>query len=215
MSETRSEPDRGGRFGAVYVITGVQAAGKSTVAQALAERLPRSAHISGDTFRRFMVGGRVEMSPDPSPEALRQLRLRYRLAARSADEYAGAGFTAIVQDVILGPELSYLIDRIHTRPLYVVVLSPAPKSSSNESPPAPKPPTAPTPSPTSTRSSARTPRTSACGSTLRISPSRRRWTASSPPAPYTAEPSAASSRRPFTPSPACRPARRSGVPSLS
>ncbi|ATL65422.1 AAA family ATPase [Nocardia terpenica] len=127
VSETRSEPDRGGRFGAVYVITGVQAAGKSTVAQALAERLPRSAHISGDTFRRFMVGGRVEMSPDPSPEALRQLRLRYRLAARSADEYAGAGFTAIVQDVILGPELSYLIDRIHTRPLYVVVLAPRPE----------------------------------------------------------------------------------------
>lgn len=51
---------------AVYLITGIQAAGKSTVAQALAERLPRSAHVRGDTFRRFIIGGRAEMSPEPS-----------------------------------------------------------------------------------------------------------------------------------------------------
>ncbi|AYF76723.1 phosphotransferase [Nocardia yunnanensis] len=112
----------------VYLITGIQAAGKSTVAQALAERLPRSAHIRGDTFRRFVVSGREEMSPNPSPEALAQLRLRHRLAAQTADTYAAEGFTAIIQDVVLGDMLPYLISQIQTNPLYVIVLAPTPES---------------------------------------------------------------------------------------
>jgi adenylylsulfate kinase-like enzyme len=37
---------------AVVLITGIQAAGKSTVAQALAERLPRSVHVRGDDNAR-------------------------------------------------------------------------------------------------------------------------------------------------------------------
>ncbi|MBA8954500.1 AAA family ATPase [Actinomadura namibiensis] len=111
---------------AVYLITGVQAAGKSTVAQALAERLPRSAHVRGDAFRRFVVGGREEMSGEPSAEALNQLRLRHELAARTADAYAEAGFTAIVQDVVLGEHLPWMVERVRTRPRYAVVLAPDP-----------------------------------------------------------------------------------------
>ncbi|MEV0250820.1 AAA family ATPase [Nocardia sp. NPDC050712] len=111
---------------AIYLVTGIQASGKSTVAQALAERLPRSAHVRGDVFRRFVVGGRVEMSPDPDPEALEQLRLRHRLAAQAADEYAAAGFTAVLQDNIFGDMLPWTIEQIRTRPLYVVVLAPQP-----------------------------------------------------------------------------------------
>src|SRR6266545_4462894 len=72
---------------AVVVITGIQAAGKSTTAQALAERLPRSVHVRGDVFRRMVVGGRADLTPDPSDEAIRQLRLRYRLAADVSDAY--------------------------------------------------------------------------------------------------------------------------------
>jgi predicted kinase len=116
-----------GRGAAVHLITGVQAAGKSTVAQALAERLPRSAHVRGDAFRRFIVGGRAEMSPTPSAEALAQLRLRYRLAAGAADTYAEAGFSVVLQDVVLGQMLPWLVTQIRTRPLYVVVLAPQPK----------------------------------------------------------------------------------------
>ncbi|MFE4593275.1 hypothetical protein [Streptomyces laurentii] len=39
---------------AVVLITGVMAAGKSTVAELLARRLPRAAHVRGDLFRRMM-----------------------------------------------------------------------------------------------------------------------------------------------------------------
>ncbi len=112
---------------AVYLITGIQAAGKSTVAQALAERLPRSVHVRGDVFRRFVVNGRAEMSAAPSPEALTQLRLRHSLAAATADAYAEAGFTVVLQDVVLGEFLPWLAGLLVTRPLYVVVLAPRPE----------------------------------------------------------------------------------------
>ncbi|MEV0630592.1 AAA family ATPase [Nonomuraea wenchangensis] len=109
------------------VITGIMASGKSTVAQRLAERLPRAAHVRGDAFRRMVVSGRAEMTPEPSEEALRQLRLRHRLTAAAADLYAEAGFTAVVQDIVLGAELELLTTLIRTRPLHVVVLAPRPE----------------------------------------------------------------------------------------
>ncbi|MCK7625244.1 AAA family ATPase [Streptomyces sp. RS10V-4] len=106
------------------MITGIQAAGKSTVAQALAERLPRAVHLRGDGFRRNIVRGRVGMTPDPAPEAVAQLRLRHRLTAVCADAYARAGFTVIVQDILLGEHLVRMTTDLATRPLAVVVLRP-------------------------------------------------------------------------------------------
>nr|WP_157553213.1 AAA family ATPase [Jiangella gansuensis] len=110
----------------VYLITGVMAAGKSTVAQALAERLPKAAHVRGDAFRKAIVSGRAEPVPgDVEGEA--QRRLRYRIAAGVADQYAAAGITAVVQDIVLGPELAGYVDLVQTRPLHVVVLAPRPE----------------------------------------------------------------------------------------
>lgn len=111
----------------VVLITGVMAAGKSTLAQALAERLPRAAHVRGDAFRRMIVSGREEYVPGADGEGEAQLRLRYRLSAATADAYAEAGFTAVVQDVVLGDELTAYVRLVRTRPLYVVVLAPRPE----------------------------------------------------------------------------------------
>ncbi|WP_329264450.1 AAA family ATPase [Streptomyces pseudovenezuelae] len=112
----------------VVLVTGVMAAGKSTVAQALAERLPRAAHVRGDLFRRMIVSGREECTPGASEDAAAQLRLRYRLSAATADAYAEAGFTAVVQDVVLGEDLTAYVGLVRTRPLYVVVLAPDPRT---------------------------------------------------------------------------------------
>ncbi|MDX3385720.1 phosphotransferase [Streptomyces sp. V2] len=108
----------------VVLITGVMASGKSTVAQALAARLPRAAHVRGDVFRRMVVSGRADYLPDASAEAREQLLLRHRLSAATADAYADAGFTAVVQDVVLGEDLAGWAGMVRTRPLYVVVLAP-------------------------------------------------------------------------------------------
>lgn len=110
----------------VILITGVMAAGKSTVAQLVAERLPRSVHVRGDVFRRFIVSGAVEPSPDMSAEADRQLLLRYRCALGAADTYVEAGFVAVVQDVMVGPVLADAVVMIRSRPRYLVVLDPEP-----------------------------------------------------------------------------------------
>jgi predicted kinase len=112
----------------VILITGIMASGKSTVAQALAERLPKSIHLRGDVFRRMIVNGRADMGTDFGDEAFAQLRLRYELAAITADRYCAAGFTVVYQDVIVGAVLQEVVDQIKAvRPLYVVVLTPSPE----------------------------------------------------------------------------------------
>jgi chloramphenicol 3-O-phosphotransferase len=113
---------------AVILISGIQAAGKSTIAQLLAERLPRSVHVRGDLFRRMVINGRADMTPEPSEEAVRQLRLRYRLTAATCDEYFQEGFTVVAQDVILGEHLTEMVELIQQRPLLVIVLAPLPET---------------------------------------------------------------------------------------
>ncbi|MFC5906543.1 AAA family ATPase [Streptacidiphilus monticola] len=110
----------------VILVTGVMASGKSTVAQALAERLPRSVHLRGDAFRRMVVNGREAARPGAGEEALRQLTLRYRAAAATADLYAHEGWTVVVQDVVVGEQLDVFLGLVRTRPLHVVVLAPRP-----------------------------------------------------------------------------------------
>jgi predicted kinase len=108
----------------VILITGIMAAGKSTVAQALAERLPRSVHLRGDLFRRMIVGGRAAMGFPLSDEAERQLDLRYRLAATAAALYHAAGFTVVYQDIIIGRGLMRVLPLYRELPLRLVVLCP-------------------------------------------------------------------------------------------
>lgn len=70
----------------------------------------------------MIVSGGVEMAPDAGPEALRQLELRYRVAAESATALAEAGFVAVAQDNVFGEYLAWFVERVTFRPLHVVVL---------------------------------------------------------------------------------------------
>jgi chloramphenicol 3-O-phosphotransferase len=113
---------------AVVLVTGIQAAGKSTVAQLLAERLSRSVHVRGDVFRRMVVSGRADMTPEPTDDAVGQLRLRHQLTATVTDAYFDAGFSVVTQDVILGDHLTEMVAAVRRRPLLVVVLAPRPEA---------------------------------------------------------------------------------------
>ena len=65
------------------------------------------------------------MRPAPSEDALRQLRLRYRLGAVVADAYFEEGFTVALEDVIAGEMLREYVGIVRSRPLHVVVLLPS------------------------------------------------------------------------------------------
>ncbi len=108
-----------------YLITGVMASGKSTVADLLAKRFPRAVHLRGDAFRRFIVSGREEMTQNASQEALRQLDLRYRLAAQAAIAYWNAGFTVVLQDNYYGEMLPLVLSLVAVCTPKAVVLCPS------------------------------------------------------------------------------------------
>jgi chloramphenicol 3-O-phosphotransferase len=111
----------------VLIVTGAMAAGKSTVAQGIAERLPRSVHLRGDVFRRMIVGGRRDPTPDAMEAWKAQVRLRYELSWIAADRYAREGFSVIYQD-ILGGALADASAALKAWRPGVVVLCPSPET---------------------------------------------------------------------------------------
>lgn len=126
-SRQSSLPTRADRPPRVIVVTGVMAAGKSTVAQLLAERLERSVHLRGDSFRRMIVSGAAPITPQGGGAMIAELALRYRISSMVADTYADAGYTVVVQDIIGGPDLPAYVSSVRSRPLSVVVLAPRPE----------------------------------------------------------------------------------------
>jgi chloramphenicol 3-O-phosphotransferase len=95
----------------VVLVTGMQAAGKSTIAPLLASRLgPPAATVDGDVYFHAVVSGAVGMTPDPEPEAVRQLELRYDASALVARHYLEAGFDFVCSDIILGDHVTRWLD---------------------------------------------------------------------------------------------------------
>ncbi|MEV8371671.1 AAA family ATPase [Kribbella sp. NPDC056861] len=95
----------------VVLVTGLQAAGKSTIAPLLASRLgPPAATVDGDVYFHAVVSGAVGMTPDPEPEAVRQLELRYAASALVARHYLEAGFDFVCSDIILGDHVARWLD---------------------------------------------------------------------------------------------------------
>jgi AAA domain len=109
----------------VWLVTGVQAAGKSTVADLLARHFDRAVHVQGGQFYRWAVHGWVHADDARADEARRLLDLRYRLSALVADEYCAAGFCTVVQDNIYGPDVSRWLRSLSARPRHLVVLRPS------------------------------------------------------------------------------------------
>lgn len=110
----------------VIVIAGMPGAGKSTTAALLASRLPRAAHIEADQLQQMILGGGEwpDGSPEPSPEAARQLRLRLRNACLLARSFVDDGFTAVVDDIVIGSRIDDLLEDLEGVPFSFVMLTP-------------------------------------------------------------------------------------------
>ncbi len=109
----------------IWLITGAQASGKSTVADHLARRFERGVHVRGGQFYRWAVRGWVPVGSADEHQARQLLDLRYRLSGLVADEYAAAGFTTVVQDNIYGVDVRRWLDGIRSQEKRLVVLRPS------------------------------------------------------------------------------------------
>ncbi len=109
----------------VWLVVGVQAAGKSTVAELLAGQFERGVHVRGSQFYRWAVSGWTHPWDEDQDEARRLLDLRYRLSAVAATEYCQAGFTTVVQDNIFGEDVWTWLQAVPVRPRHLVVLRPS------------------------------------------------------------------------------------------
>jgi hypothetical protein len=109
----------------VWLVVGVQAAGKSTVADLLARQFERGIHVRGGQFYRWAVSGWTHPWDEDQDEARRLLDLRYRLSALVATEYCQAGFATVVQDNIFGDDVRTWLQAVTVRPRQLVVLRPS------------------------------------------------------------------------------------------
>ena len=108
----------------VWLITGIPGAGKSTVSREIARQFPRSAHVEVDRVREMVVSGRMNPGQEPLAESDAQLALGARNAALLADSLMEAGFTPIVDDVVLQLQLARYREVLSRWPIRLVVLAP-------------------------------------------------------------------------------------------
>src|SRR5437773_444844 len=109
---------------AIYVVSGIPGAGKTTVSDLLARSFSRGVHIESDLLQRFIVSGGLWPDAEPRDEASNQLRLKARNASLLADSFFEAGFTPVIDDVVIGSRLADYKQNLRSRPLLFVMLLP-------------------------------------------------------------------------------------------
>ena len=74
---------------AIYIVSGIPGAGKTTVSGLLARRFKRGVHIEADLVQQMIVAGGVWPEWEPREKAMRQFQLRRRNVRMLADSFFG------------------------------------------------------------------------------------------------------------------------------
>jgi chloramphenicol 3-O-phosphotransferase len=111
---------------ALFVISGMQGAGKTTVAGLLARRFERGAHVSADVLHKMIVSGlQWKSQRGPEAEADAQLRLRLHNMCLLGMSFLDAGFTAVLDDIVIGDRAEHLRQELAGRGFIFVMLTPS------------------------------------------------------------------------------------------
>lgn len=110
----------------IIVLSGLPGAGKTTTARLLAETLPRAAHVEADEMHKLIRSGKQwPEARDMSEEANRQLRLRLHNACLLGRSFAAAGFSATIDDILIGDRIDHLFAEMGDHPFHMVTLLPS------------------------------------------------------------------------------------------
>ena len=111
----------------IYIVSGLPGAGKSSVSYLMAKRFARGVHIEADLVQQMILSGSVWPEWEPREEAARQFRLRRRNVSMLADSFFEAGFTPVIDDIVIGAHIDEYVAVVSNRPLLFVMLVPAPE----------------------------------------------------------------------------------------
>ena len=110
----------------ILIISGLPGAGKSTAARLLASQMARCALVEADELQEMIISGGVW--PDGSQtighEAESQLRLRLHNACLLARSFAEHGFSAVIDDIVIGRRLEQALLELAGIPFGFVMLLP-------------------------------------------------------------------------------------------
>jgi chloramphenicol 3-O-phosphotransferase len=88
-------------LGMIFLISGMPAVGKSSVAHALLQRFERGVHLPVDDLRAMVVSGMVHPVPTWTDAAAAQFALARASAVQMALRYSAAGYAVAIDDVLL------------------------------------------------------------------------------------------------------------------
>lgn len=89
----------------LIILSGPPGAGKSTVAEILAKKFPRSVQFSNDTIRHFIKNGYV--APwESSEESKIQLKLADDISKVVVEKYIDSGYTVVLDGVFFDEDVN-------------------------------------------------------------------------------------------------------------